>query len=160
VTDHDFLPIPPIESATNPVHSPADLRQRWRALLGELGFGERLLWVGFVGPDRRLYKSMSHVPIGYRPKPGIVEFVMSRLPLVLAGLEPGCTVALLLSGPGGGPITDADRQWASALSDAAKRFDVPLEPMFRANDDVVLPVEPERKAAAGNEATRGIRPAG
>ena len=31
-------------------YSAADLRQRWRALMGPLGFGERLLWFGFMGP--------------------------------------------------------------------------------------------------------------
>jgi hypothetical protein len=44
----EFLPIPPIESATDPIGFAADLRQRWRALMGEFGFGERLLWLAFV----------------------------------------------------------------------------------------------------------------
>jgi len=47
---HEVLPH--IETATDPVNSPADLRQRWRALMGPLGFGEQLLWFGFIGPDR------------------------------------------------------------------------------------------------------------
>ena len=40
----ELLPIPPMDTATNPVYSAADLRKRWRALMGPLGFGERLLW--------------------------------------------------------------------------------------------------------------------
>lgn len=49
MSHHELLPIPPVETATDPVYSAADLCQRWRALMGPLGFGERLLWFGFVG---------------------------------------------------------------------------------------------------------------
>ena len=48
----ELLPIPPVETATDPAHSAADMRQRWRALMGPLGFGERLLRFAFMGPDR------------------------------------------------------------------------------------------------------------
>jgi hypothetical protein len=142
MTTQEFLPIPPIETATEPIHSPADLQQRWRALMGRLGFGERRLWVGFIGPDRRLYKTMSQVPVGYRPQPGIVEFVVSRLPLVLRGLDTDTTVALLLTRPGVGAISDADRQWSTLLTRAATEFDVPIEPIFRANDEHLVLIEP------------------
>ena len=37
--------------------------------MGPLGFGEKLLWVGFVGPDRRMVKAISQVPLGPRPNP-------------------------------------------------------------------------------------------
>ena len=70
----DLLPIPPIGTATDPVHSPADMRQRWRALMGPLGFGEKLLWVGFVGPDRRMVKAISQIPLVPRPNSRIVDF--------------------------------------------------------------------------------------
>ena len=148
MSNRELLPIPPIASATDPIHSAADMRQRWRALMGELGFGERLLWVGFVGADRRMYKTMSQVPIGYRPKPGIIEFVMSRLPLVLAGLDAETTVALLLTRPGFGALSDADRRWAAALVEAAERFAVPIEPIFRANDHAVVVINPAADSAA------------
>jgi hypothetical protein len=147
MSNRELLPIPPIASATDPIHSAADMRQRWRALMGELGFGERLLWVGFVGPDRRMYKTMSQVPVGYGPNPGVVEFIMSRLPLVLAGLDADTTVALLLTRPGVGAVSDADRRWAAALFEAAERFGVPIEPIFRANDEALVLVEPKSEAA-------------
>lgn len=140
MSDREFLPIPPIESAVDPVHSTADLRQRWRALMGELGFGERLLWVGFVGADRRLYKTMSHVPLQSTLQPGLVEYVMSRLPRVLAGLGEATTVALLLTRPGRGPVSNLDREWASLLTGSAETYDVPLEPIFRANDEALVEV--------------------
>ena len=43
------------------------------------------------------------------------------------------TVALLLTRPGRGPVSPADRVWSKTLTDIAERFAVPLEPIFRAN---------------------------
>ena len=142
MTAPELLPIPPIDTATDPVYSAADMRQRWRALMGPLGFGEKLLWIGFVGPDRCMYKTLSQVPLGSRPKRSLVESVLSRLPRVLNELEQGTTVAMLLTRPGPGPISHLDRQWSSLLTEVATEFDVPLEPVFRANDDSLVEVEP------------------
>ncbi|WP_019971227.1 hypothetical protein [Mycobacterium sp. 141] len=147
MSDHELLPIPPIETATDPIHSAADLRERWRALMGDLGFGQRLLWVGFVGGDRRMYKTMSQVPVRARPQPGLVEYIVSRLPRVLRGMEDGATVAMLLTRPGRGPVSNLDRDWASLLTVSAAAYDVPLEPIFRANDDAVLEVGPTLRLA-------------
>ena len=142
MTAPELLPIPPIDTATDPVYSAADMRQRWRALMGPLGFGEKLLWIGFVGPDRCMYKTLSQVPLGSRPKRDLVESVLSRLPRVLNELEQGTTVAMLLTRPGPGPISHLDRQWSSLLTEVATEFGVPLEPIFRANDDSLVEVEP------------------
>ncbi len=142
MTAPELLPIPPIDTATDPVYSAADMRQRWRALMGPLGFGEKLLWIGFVGPDRCMYKTLSQVPLGSRPKRGLVESVVSQLSRVLNGLETGTTVAMLLTRPGPGPISHLDRQWSSLLTEVATEFGVPLEPVFRANDDSLVEVEP------------------
>jgi hypothetical protein len=144
---HEFLPIPPAETATDPIASPADLRQRWRALMGTLGFGERLLWFAFIGPDRRLIKVASHVPVAASPGPALVENVMTALRVLVANVGEGSTVALLLSRSGVGGITDADRLWATALEDAANRFGVPIEPIFRANDEAIVLVSRRAKAA-------------
>jgi hypothetical protein len=135
MTHHELLPIPPIETATDPVHSAADLRQRWRALMGPLGFEERLLWFGLIGPDRCFTKKLSHVPIRPRPQGRILWNLMSALRTLLDDLEPKTTVALLLTGPGRGPVTPTDRVWSKSLTDMADRFAVPLEPIFRANDE-------------------------
>lgn len=143
----DFLPIPPVESATDPIHSAADLRQRWRALMGPLGFGGRLLWFAFVGPDRRLIKVLSDMPIGVRPVPDVVDGLMTTLGVLVGDLGEGSTVALLLTRPGGGTISTADRRWADALTEAAERLDVPIEPIFRANDEALILVEPTSRAA-------------
>ena len=60
---------------------------------------------------------------------------MSALRTLLDDLGPGPTVALLLSGPGRGPISSIDLVWSKALTDMAESFAVPLEPIFRANDE-------------------------
>jgi len=129
-----------MDTATDPVHSASDLRQRWRALMRPLGFDQRLLWFGFVGTDRRLIKALSQIAMSPRPKARILKNLMSALRTTLCDFQPGVTVAFLLTGPGRGPISQADRVWAKSLADMAERFAVPLEPIFRANDESVLPV--------------------
>jgi hypothetical protein len=137
MSHHSPLPIPPIETASDPVHSAADLRQRWRALVGPLGFEERLLWFGLIGPDRCFAKKLSHVPVRPRPQGRILWNLMSALRTLLDDLGPGNTVALLLSRPGRGPVSPTDRMWSKTLTDMAERFAVPLEPIFRANDEAL-----------------------
>jgi len=137
MSHRDLLPIPPIETASEPVHSAADLRQRWRALMGPLGFEERLLWFGLIGPDRCFAKKLSRVPVYPRPQGSILWNLMSALRTLLDDLEPGNSVALLLTRPGRGPISPGDRVWSKTLADLAARFTVPLEPIFRANDESV-----------------------
>jgi hypothetical protein len=138
-----YLP-PPLATATDPVFTAADMGQRWRALMGPLGFSETLLWLGFLGPDRRMYKKLSQVPVDPTPTPRIVLATMSRLNDVVDHLEAGTTVALLLTRRGTGGISAADREWSTMLTDFATQFDVPLEPIFRANSTSVLLVEPQR----------------
>ena len=101
----ELLPIPPVETATHPVHSAADLRQRWRALMGPLGFGERLLRFAFMGPDRCLVKFLADVEIGSSPNRRDMGNLMSALHTLLADMDAGTTVALLLSRPGRGGVT-------------------------------------------------------
>ena len=137
MSHRDLLPIPPIETACDPVRSAADLRQRWRALVGPLGFEERLLWFGLIGPDRCFAKKLSHVPVRPRPQGRILWNLMSALRTLLDDLGPGNTVALLLSRPGRGPISPTDRMWSKTLTDMAEKFAVPLEPIFRANDEAL-----------------------
>ena len=108
MSHRELLPIPPIETANDPVRSAADLRQRWRALLGPLGFEERLLWFGLIGPDRCFTKKLSQVQIRPRPQGRIIWNLMSALRTLLDDLRPGTTVALLLTGPGRGPVASAD----------------------------------------------------
>jgi hypothetical protein len=123
--------------------------QRWRALMGPLGFGERLLWIGFVGPNRCMVKKLLHIALGPRPKRSSIAALLAALPEVLNGFfEEGTTVAFLLSRPGKGPISHADRQWATLLTDMAAEFDVPIGPVLGANDESLVQVEPILWAAS------------
>ncbi|MCV7279433.1 hypothetical protein H7J88_07215 [Mycolicibacterium flavescens] len=131
---HPYLP-PPIETATDPIHSTADMGQRWRALMGELGFGQRLLWVGFVGPDRRMIKALSQVELRATANADLADEVMTGVRDVLADFPDGTSVALLLTRPGVGPVSGLDRQWAALLIEAARRHRVDIEPIFRAHDE-------------------------
>jgi hypothetical protein len=109
----------------------------------ELGFGERLLRIVFVGPDRRLIKVLTEVEIGPRPVTTQVDDLMSALATLIEGVGDGTTAALLLTRPGRGGLSNADRAWHGALIASAERFDVPLEPIFRANDEALVLVEQE-----------------
>jgi hypothetical protein len=147
VSRRELLPIPPIDTATDPVHSAADLRQRWRALMGPLGFGQRLLWICFVGPDRCMIKAFSQVPLGTGANAVPAESVMSGRQDVLPDFPKGTTVALLLTRPGTGPISHLDRRWSTILTELAVDFGVSLEPIFRANDEALVQAEPALEAA-------------
>jgi hypothetical protein len=142
-----LLPIPPIDSATDPITSPADLQERWRALMQELGFGERLLRFAFVGPDRRLLKVLSEVEVGLHPAPMLTDNLMWSLKEVVDGLGPGHTVALLLTRPGRGGPSNNDHRWCEELRLAAMRHRVPIEPVFRANDEAVVQLSSHASAA-------------
>jgi hypothetical protein len=133
----ELAPIPPIDTACDPVNSIEDLRERWRALMGPLGFATRLLWFGLIGPDRCFGHKISRVPIRPQPRGPMVWNLMTSLRTLLDDLEPNTTAALLLSGPGRGPISTIELLWSKALTDMATRFAVPLEPIFRANDESV-----------------------
>ncbi|OBK40442.1 hypothetical protein A5658_21910 [Mycobacterium sp. 1245111.1] len=137
MTESEVLPIPPIQTACDPVFSTQDLRDRWRALMGPLGFGTRLVWFGLIGPDRCFAKKLGQMEIHARPRGRIVWNLMSSLRTLLDDLEPGTSVALLLTGPGRGPVSTIELLWSKSLTEMAERFAVPLEPIFRANDESV-----------------------
>jgi hypothetical protein len=144
---YPYTPLPP-ETLDRPVHSVTDLGQRWRTLMGELGFGERLIWFSFVGSDRRMVKVLHQMEIPPEPKPRHGDELFTLLRGVLDGMpDLGATVALLLSRPGTGPISNADRRWSTMLTEAAGRHGLPMEPIFRANDEALVLVEPNARAA-------------
>lgn len=81
------------------------------------------------------------------PKAGAIDNVMSSLPEVLVDVVPGGTVTLLLTRPGRGPASNLDRDWAALLWSMADAYGVPLEPIFRANDEAIVEVRPSLKRA-------------
>ncbi len=57
----------------------------------------------------------------------MLKHLMSALRTLLDDMASGTAVALLLTGPGFGPVCPADRVWSKSLNDMAERFAVPLE---------------------------------
>ena len=110
--------------------------------MGPLGFGERLLRFVFVGPDRCMIKVLGDVPVAKRPEPQPIRNLFEALREILAKTDDGTTVALLLSRPGCGGVSNADRQWALLLAQIASEMGVPIEPFFRANDEELVLVVP------------------
>ena len=110
--------------------------------MGPLGFGQRLLWLGFIGRDRRMYKTMSQIPMPPFPRRDFVDDVLVRLHWMLYQFEPATTSALLISRPGVGGVSDLDRQWQALLTEVAAERNVALEPIFRANDESVVQIIP------------------
>ena len=135
-----ILPIPPLETATDPIHSPTDLCERWRALIGPFGFDEPRVWLTFVGADRRMHKVLTEIPVDREPDRGAALDLLSELAALLAEFEPGTTVAMLLTRPGRDRPGAADRRWAQVLTETARRAGVPIEPVFLANDRGIEPL--------------------
>ncbi len=110
--------------------------------MGPLGFGESLLWLGFVGPDRRMVKTMSQIPMPMDPRQDFVEDVIDRMYWVLYRFEPGTTSAMLMTRPGTGGISARDKKWSTLLTQSAADHKVPIEPIFRANNESLVQVAP------------------
>ena len=134
------MTIPSFDTATDPLHSADDMCQRWRALMGPLGFGERLLWLGFVGADRRMHKALTQLPVDAEPDRGVVLDLLEALSNMLAEFDEPTTIAMLLSRPGRDGAGIGDRRWAQVLTETARRAGVPIEPIFLANDRAVMPL--------------------
>ena len=94
-----------------------------------------------------MIKAISQVPLGSTANAVLAESVMSGLHDVLPDFATGTTVAFLLTRPGTGPISHLDRQWSVLLTELAGDHGIPIEQIFRANDDSLVLVEPEMSAA-------------
>lgn len=133
-------PIPHIDTAMVPFTSTAQLRQRWRALMGPLGFAEPRVWTAFV-VDHRITPPLTHATLPTVPDPVGVDQMMKQFTEMLSTV-PGSSLALLLTRPGGGGITPRDLGWARLIADASVRHGTDLHPLHRADDEtlVTLPV--------------------
>lgn len=103
-----------------PIRTDNDLLARWQELMGAGGFARRSLWLIFVndrGEQAELIMPIDDIPMLPDPKEvaGIAELI--------AGVRDRLDVAqvpLLLSRPGPSYITEGDRRWAMALTEALR----------------------------------------
>ncbi|MGV9712015.1 hypothetical protein ACWDTI_15290 [Gordonia sp. NPDC003424] len=143
----DNTPIPAIETASEPIECAQDLRQRWRALMGRLGFSESLLWFAFVDTDRRIVPALNQLPLPPEPDGALTDILMTRLHETISDV-PGLTVAFLITRPGRDGLSEDDCAWARLLTDQARRHRVPIHPVHRANDVELIALTMAADAAA------------
>lgn len=133
--------IPPLLPADQmpPIHSPQDMHRHWRALMGELGFSQRLLWFGFLTADGWMAPQLHQVDdLPPQPIAPLADNLIAICRRVLDEVfDPAGSVAFLLSRPGSAEMTDDDRAWARALATAATHGDVRLQPIHLATDEAV-----------------------
>lgn len=119
------------------VRSGADLTALWRAALGDLRFGDRMLWLLVIDADCRAggpLLQVADLPDG--PYGVSVEDLASFVGEILAA-APGSSVALLLTRPGGGPWHHGDRAWTRFLTAAASALGDRTWPVHRARDGLL-----------------------
>ncbi len=133
--DDEIPPLLPIEDMP-PIRTQHQLYLTWRALMGPLGFSERLLWFGLVDEGGYLTPVLSQIAdIPAYPDAEQLMRLMEMFSEVLRHQAPGGSVALLLSRPGRAPMTDSDRAWGRALTSAADKAGLAMRPVHLANDE-------------------------
>lgn len=147
--DDDTIPARLRPEDTPPLRTQADLHRHWRALMGELGFSGRRLWVLFLDLDDRptpLLLQIDDLP-EYCDEP-MVEGLISVCRATREEHNLG-RVAVLLSRPGGAEVRGSDRWWGRCLLSAADRGGVPFAPVHLANDEDLHPLTGDDLLAAG-----------
>ena len=146
MTTDEVPPLRPPEQMP-PIRSTADLRRHWRALMGPLGFSERLLWMIFLEADGRATPVISQVnELDPYPDEPFLTSLMQILHRLCDHIGDG-SAALLLSRPGPAGATVSDRAWAESLSQAAHEAGVPIWPVHLANDEELVTWAAEESAA-------------
>lgn len=115
------------------VRTQADLQRLWRTLMEPLGFSRTTLWLTALVDDRTtgVLVEISELP----PVPDPEELVgFGDLLTHVAHGQPNTRVAILLTRPGTGGPTPADRAWARGLLDAAQAAGVAVAPVHLATD--------------------------
>jgi hypothetical protein len=119
-----------------PIHTAADLYRCWQEQMSPLGFTERRLYLVFLDDERRALPELheiSGVPV--RPTTEDADALLR----MLAHFRDQLAIAILLARPGRHPMDADDRAWALALVEAARRFEMPLEPLHLATDCALVP---------------------
>ena len=124
-----------------PIHTQADLEEVWRHLIRPLGFHRRSVWLLLIDSDDLPTPVVTEVTdLPEAVEVDTADDFADMLRELLGHLEPAGRWALLLSRPGAGRSTDADRAWAAALYDACRRQGVPQEVVHLATDEEILPI--------------------
>ncbi|CAN5858871.1 hypothetical protein BH20ACT6_BH20ACT6_21440 [soil metagenome] len=137
--------IPPLTRPEDmpPIRTQADLWRHWRALMGPLGFSERLLWLCFMAADGRIAPVLPQInDVPRLPDESLVDSLMQICRRVCDdfGVD---SVSVLLSRPGPAGITAGEVTWAQRLGDAAAAAGVTMWPMHVANDHELVTVTPD-----------------
>lgn len=135
--DDEIPPLLPIDQMPA-IRTQHHLYLHWRALMGELGFSERLLWCAFLGAGGYPTPVLSQIAdLPSYPDDQFLGNLMDVFGMVLGEEVPGGSVAVLLSRPGSAYVTDSDRAWARGLTFAAEQARLPMRPVHLANDEEV-----------------------
>ena len=129
--------IPPLQRPEDapPIVTDHDLYLRWRSLMGELGFARRRFWLAFIDPDGMMIPHITQIDdVPARTDPGFCSELIHVLDHLNCGEVGGLSATILYSRPGRHPMSEDDRSWARALTEAASRAGVRLWPVHFAND--------------------------
>lgn len=129
----DALPSP--EEAP-PVRTVADLHQRWRSIMGTEGFDERSVWLIWFDEGGTQLPVM--VPLDGLPE-HLDEATLSGF-ITIAGVmrnNGARSLAMALSRPGPGDVTEVDARLARTLLGASRSLDLEMWPMHLATRNSV-----------------------
>jgi hypothetical protein len=143
--------IPPLQRPEDmpPIHSQADLHRLWRALMGELGFAARQLWLVMLDAHNRCTPVIQKVEeLPDVPDPQTLDGLMTVCRGIVDEVLPGGSVAFLLARPGPAGLTASDRAWASGLATAVRDREVASHPVHLANDHEIRVYTPDDEVAS------------
>ena len=141
---HDDIPPVPRWADHPPIRTQADLELFWRALLGPLGFSQRVLWMVPIDRDDRPGPIVQIDQLPAHPGKGGLDGLVD---LLRHGVLGDASVAFLLTGPGRRPMSEDELAWARGLARVAGRAGMTDRPVHRANDSVLAVCSPDELAA-------------
>jgi hypothetical protein len=123
------------------VRTANDLSELWSALMGDGGFGQRTVWLLFLGRDGRPEPVIVPIEaIPARPEARLIDALATIVGDLIATGDVA-SVALLFSRSGPQHMTDDDRRWARALTKVSRRWPIHLATADRiqvfASDDLL-----------------------
>jgi hypothetical protein len=121
------------------LQSQTDVELMWRTLMTPLGWRSRGLWFVMVSPDDRPVPQVCEIadlPDEIGPDGHATAADLWRH--LLADVIPGGRIALLLTRPGGGGPSPADRAIAEGTYTACRAAGVPLEVMHLATGEEIF----------------------